>query len=298
MHTYECSQTELSTWSFMHACLCLLSLAEFLWSIRHFVFAIIPCQQHLGRQTIAEKIGSQTPFTVNLAGQRAKQQVTHTHMHTHKQTVLYMYSHASQTHTHPHREKHTRVPLRCTLLTPSPGSLQRVVVQFSRTRLSDIPSLPLSLSLSPLTLAYSLCLSHTLSFASRLQDAATTDASVSPAFLLSSLSLPFPSPLLSVCSWEAELILSKPCSVASLFYFQVSGSVRTRRQEKEEDGREKEERTGGEDRSAGRTDQTDVPLQDTRALQTVSHRESYCREDKQIYCTVAAAEPYNHTMYI
>lgn len=182
----------------------------------------------------------------------------------------------------------THVPLRCTLLTPSPGPLQRVVVQFSRTRLSDISSL----SLSPLTLAYSPCFSPTLSFASRLQDAATTDASVSLPFCSPLYSFLFPlspslsSPHFSRSAAERQSSFSKPWSRASLF-FQVPGGTRTRKREKEE-GREKEERkecwanwpnwcaTPGHQRSAD------------------SQPASYCRKNKQLHCKAAEAVEASH----
>lgn len=165
--------------SCMHACVYEVWHCVF-WSIRRFVFAIIPCQQHLGRQTIAEKIGSQTPFTLSLAGQCASSRLrTHTGKHTHTRTI----------HVHPCSHTHTEnthVPLRCTLLTPSPGSLQRVVVQFSRTRLSEIPSLSL------LSLWHTLSVSLTLicfSVAGRCHNRCKCAA----AFLLSPLFIPFPS---------------------------------------------------------------------------------------------------------
>lgn len=88
--------------SCMHACVYEVWHCVF-WSIRRFVFAIIPCQQHLGRQTIAEKIGSQTPFTLSLAGQCASSRL-HTHRQTHTHTHPYYTCTSMQPHTH---GKHT-----------------------------------------------------------------------------------------------------------------------------------------------------------------------------------------------
>lgn len=125
------------------------------------------------------------PLHCELGRSACKQQVTHTHTYTHTNSTVPVQPCNEYIHIHTHTQReNTHDPLRSTLLTPSPGSLQRVVVRFSRTWLSDMSSLSLSL----LTLAYSLRLSQTLSFASRLQDAGTTDASVP---------LPFSSPLYS-----------------------------------------------------------------------------------------------------
>lgn len=127
----------------------------------------------------------------------------------------------------------------------------------------------LSLSLSPLTLACSLCLSHT--FICFL--VATTDASVPLPFSSPLYSFLSPSLCSSHCSRSAaerQSSFSKPWSRAPLFS-QVAGSMRTRKWEKEE-GREKEE-----EGVLGELTKLMCHSR-TPAFCTQSESESYCRK--------------------
>lgn len=170
----------------------------FLWSIRRFVFAIIPCQQHLGRQTIAEKIGSQTPFTVSLAGQCASSRL---HTHTHTRSAVHVQP--CNKHTHRKHKCPAEMYVTHTIYRLSSKSCGAVLKDTAVWHVLSLFSLWHSLSAS-------LTLSRLLLGCRTLPQQTQVCRCRSPLlFFLPFPSLPFPllSSFLSVCSWEAELIL-------------------------------------------------------------------------------------------
>ncbi len=197
-----------------HGASCMRACVYEVWhcvSLVHTAFCIChnPLSATLRQADNSREDRQPNPLHCKLGRSACKQQVTqththtntHTHTHTHTQTnkqILPMcttHTHAhTDTHKHTHINTHTRrrpthVPLRCTLLTASPGPLQRVVLQLSRTRLSDISSVSLS---PPHSGILSLSLSHSLicfSVAGRCHNRCKCVA----GSLLSSVFLPFPS---------------------------------------------------------------------------------------------------------
>ena len=122
-------------------------------SRRRFVCAIISCHKHLATQTMAAHPTARNPSTLGLVGHHTSSRIplaeSHKHTRTHTSLHVRAFTHTRErTHTHActHADTHTRP--RCALLTPSPGFLQRVLVQFSRTH-SSAASLSLPPSLSP-----------------------------------------------------------------------------------------------------------------------------------------------------